>query len=846
MPYSAANRDIEHFITQKPSQKWPDVKAFPVHDASFPVHDAAHDAFMTLPYHTSTRKVSKTSDEVQQKKERSNMNIHEHCGVMSPVNNSSQPYTQHAGHGLGETPPLEPPARQRGLAENAWRRLHHWVRANTLTPSWLPACLSHPALGYLAAVMLEVIAVALTLLLMMGMPAFSLLGLLVILGVVLVALNWGGGPSLLATLVGVALLEYVFFPLQFAWPITRVDETVSVGLILVVGILISLVAGHMARAESQARQEAEAQAAQLRTIFETLVDGIFVSDQQGHIIQHNSAARTLLDLDQAPNFTSWSVAEWATQLAVCDAQSRPLAVEQAPPSRNLRGEVLTGESAPEVWARTLDGRKVLLSITGAPTRNRQGQITGAVWLARDVTERRRLELYTQEALDALLAMAEGLVQAPEAAEPANSTSVRRPLPATDPALPAAVQRLAALTRSVLECQYVSMVAVEPGTGALTPITVVGLVPEDEQQWWAIWDEHASLGQYLQPSLVATLQAGEPVFLDHTPSPLSIWHGPFPAHMSLLVPMQIGETLVGMLRLDDGAKGKASLSPNKVAATRVIARLGALVLEHERLLRERAEAQANELALREAQAQMDTFLAIAGHELKTPLTCIKLNLQFTRRHLEKLVRKDSGMPEELCKKVTLTLQEFAHTGHQVAQLERLVNDVLDVSRVQAGMLDLHLEPTDLGTIVREAVGAQRQAAPARTILLQLPAAQPVPVYADAGRLGQVVTNYLTNALKYSPAEQPVVVGLDVADQEARVWVRDQGPGLPPEEQARIWERFHQVKGIAVQNDAGIGLGLGLHICRTIIERHQGQVGVESAPGQGSTFWFTLPLVPTKQA
>ena len=205
-----------------------------------------------------------------------------------------------------------------------------------------------------------------------------------------------------------------------------------------------------------------------------------------------------------------------------------------------------------------------------------------------------------------------------------------------------------------------------------------------------------------------------------------------------------------------------------------------------------------------------------------------------------------MPEELSQKATLLLEEFAHTGQQVTQLEWLVNDVLDVSRVQAGMLDLHLESTDLGTIVHEAVGAQRQAAPTRTLLLQFPAAQPVPVYADACRLGQVVTNYLTNARKYSPTEQPVVVGLDVADHEARVWVRDQGPGLPPEEQARIWERFHRVKGIEVQSDAGVGLGLGLYICRTIIERHQGQAGVESAPGQGSTFWFTLPLAPTRQS
>ncbi|HEX6479698.1 MAG TPA: PAS domain-containing sensor histidine kinase [Ktedonobacteraceae bacterium] len=762
------------------------------------------------------------------------------------MNNQSQPNTPHAGHGLSETDPLKPPLQGRRFTRNAWHSLRYWIRANTFAPSWLPPPLRHPVLGYLAAVMLEVIAVALTLLLIADMPAYSLPVLLVVLAVVLVALNWGGGPSLLATLVGGALLDFVVFPSRFGWSFATATDVIRVVLVLVVGLLISLVAGHVARTASQARQEAEAQAAQLRTIFETLVDGVFVSDQEGHIIQHNSAARTILGLDQIPNFTSWSLAERLAQFATSDAQGRPLTVEQAPPSRNLRGEVLTGEAAQEVWVQTLDGRKVLLSITGAPTRNRQGQITGAVWLARDVTERRRLELYTQEALDALLAMAEVLVQGPKAAELADLSSVQRPRTDTDPALLAVAQRLATLTRRVLECQYVGMAAVEPGTGALTPITVVGLAPEDEQRWWASWDKHAYLGQYLPPSLVAKLRAGEPVLLDQTQSPLPIWHGPSPERMSFLVPMQIGETLVGILRMNAGAKEQASRNPNKGAVTIGIARLGALVLEHERLLRERAEAQANELALREAQAQMDTFLAIVSHELKTPLTYIKLNLQLTQRRLEKLVGTDASMPEELGQKATLVLEEFAHTDHQVAQLERLVNDVLDVSRVQAGRLDLHPESTDLGAIVREAVGEQRQAAPTHPLLLELPAAQPVPVYADADRVGQVITNYLTNALKYSPAEQLVVVGLDVVSNEARVWVHDQGPGLPPEEQVRIWERFHRVKGIEVQSGNGVGLGLGLYISRTIIERHQGRVGVESAPGQGSTFWFTLPLAPTRQA
>ncbi len=118
--------------------------------------------------------------------------------------------------------------------------------------------------------------------------------------------------------------------------------------------------------------------------------------------------------------------------------------------------------------------------------------------------------------------------------------------------------------------------------------------------------------------------------------------------------------------------------------------------------------------------------------------------------------------------------------------------------------------------------------------------------DALRLGQVVTNYLTNALKYSAADRPVDVGLTVDGAEARVWVRDEGPGLSAKEQRHPWDRFRRVRGIEVQSGSGVGLGLGLHISWTIIELHQGQVGVESSPGAGSTFWFRLPLATPEPA
>jgi signal transduction histidine kinase len=254
------------------------------------------------------------------------------------------------------------------------------------------------------------------------------------------------------------------------------------------------------------------------------------------------------------------------------------------------------------------------------------------------------------------------------------------------------------------------------------------------------------------------------------------------------------------------------------------RQGLTAVDNERLRREREEA------LRATTAQIETFLGIAGHELKNPLMSMQLGLQLVERRIRRLLRRE----REDAADVELLLEPVAQAERQGERLQRLVTDLVDVARVRAGRLELHLEPTDLAAVVRQAVVEQRLVNPERTFLLEYPAEQRVPVTADAHRLGQVVTNYLTNALKYSPADRPVAVGLQVDDQQARVWVRDEGPGLPPQEQERIWERFHRAPGIEVQSGTGVGLGLGLYISRTIIEQHQGQVGVQSAPGQGSTF------------
>jgi signal transduction histidine kinase len=185
--------------------------------------------------------------------------------------------------------------------------------------------------------------------------------------------------------------------------------------------------------------------------------------------------------------------------------------------------------------------------------------------------------------------------------------------------------------------------------------------------------------------------------------------------------------------------------------------------------------------------------------------------------------------------------LARLAGQTTRLTRLVDDVLDISRIQAGRLEIRRVRCELGALVREVVQIVQEGASDRVIALAPLPLEPVWVEADPARLAQVVENYLTNALKYAPAERPVRVGLERDEGHARVWVQDQGVGIEAAEQAHIWERFYRVEGVRHQAGSGIGLGLGLYISRTIVERQGGAVGVASSPGHGSTFWFTLPLV-----
>jgi PAS domain S-box-containing protein len=573
---------------------------------------------------------------------------------------------------------------------------------------------------------------------------------------------------------------------------------------------------------------------QLEVIFNAMADGVIVYDSDGLIMQMNSAARKLLGIENQPQYTRSSVSERASVLRIRNEHGQPFASGQTPVDRIVRGEILGAKNSVDIYIHTLDERDMILNISGAPIRDEQGHIIGAVTINRDVTQQHHLARRTHEALSALLEMAEAMVQT------TGDTNALEILPSYRPSTASVVgRRLAELTCSVLGCARVGISAIEPETEIVRAVAVVGLSPEQEQQWWIEQEQQAgSLRDNPMPELVARLRANEILVIDMTQPPYNAYPNPYRIYSMLIAPMSVGDALVGLLSLDYG-ETPHTYTPDEIALTQTVARLGALVIERERLLHEQAKAHASIMALREANRRMDNFLGMASHELRTPLTSIKGNIQLAERRLNNFIRNENEQREELVNKIGPVHDMLERADRQVRLLNRLVGDLLDVSRIQASKLEMVTEPFDLADVVSEAVQEQRQAHPARTISLELPQ-EPVPAIGDADRIGQVVTNFLTNALKYSDADRPVEVSLRVEEENAHLGVRDEGPGLPPQEQERIWERFYQASGVEIRTGSGVGLGLGLHISKTIIERHQGRVGVESTVGKGSTFWFTLPL------
>ncbi len=736
--------------------------------------------------------------------------------------------------------------------QHLWRqplRTHSWSLkagkngengAKDALPWW-----RSPLVGYFVGIVFVSISLGVGLLEKQLLVFLSFPGLILFAGVILVALFWGVMPSILTMLLSLLALDYLYIaPFgSFSFGSYQWNEGIQLLMFASAGLVIALLTNQREVARLRAiaaERDAAQQASQLEAIFEAMSDGVVVYNRQGQVLHTNTAIQTLFGLQtvsrkKEPEVKQTLLAEAARR----GEQGQELAEKRRPLARIFRGEVLTAENTPDVLAQTANGQMQVFNISGAPIRDKHGNIEQAVLLYRDVTMRRRLEQRTADALEALLRVAETLVHVPELQ---SSESADSDLYETTHGADAIGPQLVVLTHHAVESAHVVMYAVEQADEILAPIFSTGFTAKEERQWRAALASSPSIDEQLgSPLLREHLEHDEVIMLEGMTLPLYTHVLPYYVETVLVAPIIVDKRLAGLLCVDAGSR-EHHYTRQEMALVQTIARLTALTFTRTHLERERALACANELALRETNRQIEDFLSMACHELRTPLTIMHGSLQLAERKMQKLLSAETFSADEVSR-VAPVQALIERAKQQIVIQDRLIGDLLEVSRVQTQAFSLLVESCDLADIVQRAIDNQREMVLERTIHLKLPEQHTVPIQADADRITQVVTNYLTNALKYSSAEQPIEVIVAVEGQQARVEVRDEGQGLAVMERERVWDRFYRVPGAVAQKSAGVawvGLGVGLYLCKTIIERHGGQVGVQSEVGHGSTFWFTLPL------
>jgi two-component system CheB/CheR fusion protein len=249
--------------------------------------------------------------------------------------------------------------------------------------------------------------------------------------------------------------------------------------------------------------------------------------------------------------------------------------------------------------------------------------------------------------------------------------------------------------------------------------------------------------------------------------------------------------------------------------------GVIGLAHEitDLVEARSRAQESAAEMLQLVRQKDEFLSIASHELKTPITSMKAFLQVLER---------MNLPNEQAASFVVK------AAKQANRLSALVTDLLDVSSLQAGKMKFYFETFRLRDMLADVIEQYQQSEHHHIILDGNP---DIEISGDRNRLEQVLSNLISNAIKYSPDADKVIVDATIVADELKITVTDFGIGIPPAKMPYVFERFFRVEESSMSFS---GLGLGLYISAEIVKRHGGKIGLEKNGEQGTIFWFTLPL------
>ena len=571
----------------------------------------------------------------------------------------------------------------------------------------------------------------------------------------------------------------------------------SILMVVVTLVILVVAAFTVMRIEQRLAHSISRQIRRTETMIAGMSDGVALIDDEGKTVFINPAGQMLLGTSEVgvPIFRQTEV------YRLRDENGDPLDAKELPAAQALS----TGKS---VQDRTLliarDDRQVAVSLNATPL-HEEGRITGAIVTFRDITERRLLEEEMQVQAERAQILADAGAFFASNIDPAWVTQ-------------AIAERIAEVLGD-----WVAVILKAPESNELRVASIyhrdmasLGLA------WSYIYRQPLVIGEGIigqvvatgYPSLTANVGGG-PAHDDATS-----YHVPHMKLASLLIlPLRTRREMLGALVIAANDPDRAMTDDNLPLAE-VLAERASLAIENAKLYTEQVDARRK---VEDLSRLKDEFLSIASHELRTPVTSIKGYTQLAKT----LIRENDLATSEEYLDIALD---------QIDRMSRLILELLDVSRIETGRLEIRREPIRWASFVREVVH-RHPAGSERTLHVSIPEMNK-EVSGDRDRLEQVLGNLLENAAKYSPDGSDIYVSVEDRGDQIVTSVCDRGIGIPADELGQVFERFHRGRQVSSTNYGG--LGLGLYITKQIVERHGGAIWVDSKERAGTTFFFSLPV------
>jgi PAS domain S-box-containing protein len=569
----------------------------------------------------------------------------------------------------------------------------------------------------------------------------------------------------------------------------------GLGLIVVAALVAT-------RIEAQLLKSLNRQVRRTEAMIAGMSDGVLLVDGEGRTVFINPAGQRLLGTSEV----GVPITKQAEAYRLRDEHGRMLDPQGLPAAQALS----TGRVVHDVTILITRDETVAVSMSATPL-HEDGQTSGVVVTFRDITERRALEEQMQVQAERAQILADAGAFFASNIDPTWVTQ-------------AIVERVAEVLGDW------SAVIIRSGDRGLS---VASLYHRDMASlglaWSYIYRQPLIVGEGIIGQVVATgypsLTTNVRTIADAA-NPGTYHPSPVKLASLLILPLRTRREVIGALIIAANDPDRA-MTDEKLPLAELLTERASLAIENARLYTEQVEARHK---LEDLSRLKDEFLSIASHELRTPVTSIKGYTQ-----LAKMLIKEGDLN---------TSEEYLDIAlDQIDRMSRLILELLDVSRIETGRLEIRREAIAWSHFVRDVVHRHHTAVSDRRFHVSVPDDGKI-VAGDRDRLEQVLGNLLENAVKYSPDGSDITVTVEDKGDSFVTAVCDRGIGIPVDELAQVFERFHRGRHVSSTNYGG--LGLGLYITKQIIERHGGTIWVDSKEGQGTTFYFSLPAEDPKVA